>query len=123
MTDMFTVDDEGVARWADTVVPHRDEPETYRIAQELAQKHGPVKIRSKRELVAVTTWLGVAGYCHEPDENDVDASVYGHSFDNAGFWPLTPGIESICEIYTALTWRGVTVAYVNLANLIEWATG
>jgi hypothetical protein len=87
------------------------------------REHGPFHIRKRRDLVVLAGLLGMRGDWHEPDEQEVTAMSFGQSFDNAGFWPLTTGHETICEMYTALVVRACTVAYVNQATLFAWATG
>lgn len=82
----------------------------------------PLRINSQEEMTALSELLGTRGDWNEPDEQEVDAVVYGRTFDNAGFWPLRPGREGITEMYISLMWNRDVVAYVNLANLFSWAT-
>lgn len=81
-------------------------------------------IHSKAELQKLRDELGVRADWHEPDEQEVDAVVYGHSFDNAGFWgrPESQGLESE-EMHVVISKDGHPVAAVNLATLLGWATG
>lgn len=44
------------------------------------------RIGTKAELLQLARELGVGNDWHEPDSQDVDARVYGETFDNAGFW-------------------------------------
>lgn len=83
------------------------------------------RIRTKAELTALTKELGVAGDWHEPDNQDVTATVHGDSFDNAGFWPEGQGLSNSdrTEMHVILHKDGKPVAAVNLATLISWASG
>lgn len=72
---------------------------------EIIQGHAePRSIHSRAELLDLANRLGVRTDWHEPDEQELTATVHGllfgesqkvtvtaHgvSFDNAGFWPLT----------------------------------
>lgn len=100
----------------------------------------PTPIHTRADLIDLADRLGVRQDWHEPDEQNVTASVHGHSFDNAGLWPLadrfniTPddqvmGIPtpvptpSHIELHVTLHQNGQAVAVVNLATLFAWATG
>lgn len=81
-------------------------------------------IQTRDELRELAKDLGVRPDWHEPDEQGVTAVVYGHQFDNAGFWPLD-GIYTRAEIleqHAVLIRSGVAVAAVNLATLFAWAS-
>ncbi|MEV6401258.1 hypothetical protein AB0M39_41890 [Streptomyces sp. NPDC051907] len=98
-----------------------------------------LRIRTREELIALARDLA-AGDWHEPDEQEITATVHGVHFDTAGFWPLgdvtmvdgdtgvmagipdprpTPGHA---EIYVTLHHAGKPVAHVNLGSLFLWAT-
>lgn len=85
------------------------------------------RITERAELVELARELGVRGDWHEPDEQEVSATVSGGRFDNAGFWPASdvsvqryPEVE---ELSVTLLRDGKPVAHVNLATLFAWATG
>lgn len=84
------------------------------------------RITTRTDLVELARTLGVRKDWHEPDEQDVNAQVWGSSFDNAGFWPLgehTMHPESL-EQHVILWQDGNDEEYaVNLATLFAWATG
>lgn len=93
------------------------------------------KITTRAELVELARELGVRPDWHEPDEQDLLATVAGTSFDNAGFWPTEEcafAAPETVEMHVTL-WRGELVdgrwkkdqvlATVNLATLFAWATG
>lgn len=78
------------------------------------------RITERGELQALARELGVRPDWHEPDEQDVDATVRGISFDNAGFWPEP---SKIFEEMHVILWKGnEPVAAVNLATLCAWAS-
>ena len=92
-----------------------------------------VRIVSRTELQEVAAQLGVRPDWHEPDEQEVTAHVFGHSFDNAGFWPADPlrqpysratdpDSESL-EMYVELRKAGLPVGQINLATLFAMACG
>ena len=81
-------------------------------------------INSRAQLLKLKDELGVRNDWHEPDEQGVDARVYGQSFDNAGFWgPSLAPYQSHTEQHVVLYKGGRPVAAVNLATLFAWATG
>jgi hypothetical protein len=80
-------------------------------------------IKTRNELKDLANELNMQFDWHEPDEQDVTATVVGHTFDNAGFWPLTDTNAAILEQHVILLHDGVAVAAVNLATLFAWATG
>lgn len=63
--------------------------------------------------------LGVRPDWHEPDEQEVTASVKGITFDNAGFWPSPE--KSYEEMYVTIYKDYKAVATINLATLCAWA--
>lgn len=82
-------------------------------------------IHTREEFIELSRELGVRADWHEPDEMEVDAVVYGTSFDNAGTWPRSyrrsiP--EEILETHVVFTKEGRAVAAVNLATLCAWAS-
>lgn len=82
------------------------------------------RITSRQELVELAGELRVRSDWHEPDEQGVTASVYGDTFDNAGFWPQNRGSAYVYdEKYVTIKKDGIAVADVNLATLFAWATG
>lgn len=81
-------------------------------------------INHRDDLVKLKSELGVRADWHEPDEMEVDAKVFGASFDNAGFWgPNVNPYLSYAEQHVVLYREGEPVAAVNLATLFAWATG
>ena len=82
------------------------------------------RVTTRQELLELKAELGVSMDWHEPDEQEVDARVYGQSFDNAGFWgPNVDPYLSYAEMAVVLYKEGRGVAIVNLATLFAWATG
>lgn len=84
------------------------------------------RITTRAELAELTRQLGVRPDWHEPDGQNVDASVIGTNFDNAGTWgPGCDAHESAPhrEISVLLYQDHQRVAEVNLATLFAWATG
>jgi hypothetical protein len=82
----------------------------------------PTPIRTRRQLTELARGLKVRLDWHEPDEQDVTATVGGNSFDNA----MSPGQEYApghAEMFVTLHQRGQSVAVINLAMLFAWATG
>lgn len=79
-----------------------------------------IKIRTKSELRSLADRLAVRRDWHEPDEQDVTATVHGTHLDNAGFWGNPSGYDA--ELYVVLE-RGGEQWAVNLATLLAWATG
>ena len=92
------------------------------------------RILTRAELTALARELGTRPDWHEPDEQELTATVDGTVFDNAGFWPHTEHSTHATrhELYVTL-WRTELVdgdshpaealACVNLATLFAWATG
>jgi hypothetical protein len=79
-------------------------------------------INTKKELVALAKELGVRDDWYEPDEQEVDATVHGRSFDNAGFWPAGEfGTNSILEKHVIIKKEGKPVGAINLATLFAIA--
>ena len=79
------------------------------------------RITTKAELIELAGKLGVRADWHEPDEQDVTATMHGKSFDNAGFWPEPRFVRE--EMYVTLWQYDEPVAHVNLATLFAWAAG
>lgn len=96
---------------------------------------GIKRINSRAELLALKKELGVRESWHEPDEQEVTATVRGNHFDNAGFWGEEPAARwaelyhenaddvAGLEFWVTLHRKGEPVAEVNLATLFAWATG
>ncbi len=86
----------------------------------------PIRVDSRAELIELARTLGVRHDWHEPDEQDVTATVAGTHLDNAGHWPADahgdPGIE-LHVVLTQDTDDGPRRYAVNLATLLAWATG
>ncbi len=92
------------------------------------------RVETRDDLIALANRLGVRPDWHEPDEQEVTASVHGGSFDNAGYWGereyaawitkygLKRADRSI-EMWVTLYQDGHPVAEVNLASLFAFATG
>lgn len=88
----------------------------------------PVRVHTRAELQSVALGLGVRPDWHEPDEQEVTASVEGDSFDNAGFWPDETCSEQLrdgggSEMCVKLHQDGKLIAVVNLATLFAMACG
>lgn len=95
----------------------------------------PNRINSRDELINFAVTHGLRIDWHEPDEENITASVDGTSFDNCGAWPLAlvPAVRrEAVEMYVTLrkldtvdgrAVKGAPLAYVNLATLFAWATG
>jgi len=82
------------------------------------------RISTKAELIEVAQELGVRPDWHEPDEQEVEATTHGLTFDNAGFWGESRShYRSHEEQHVVLYKEGEAVAAVNLATLFAWATG
>ena len=93
------------------------------------------RINTRAELIELAEAHGLRADWHEPDEQNITATVEGTGFDNAGFWPLAavPDLpRSAVEMYVTLRRstiengqeiKGAPVAHVNLATLFAWATG
>lgn len=101
------------------------------------------RIESRAELVELAKRLRV-GMWHEPDEQNVTASVHGVHLDNAGSWPLShasrymrPGelaelpsygipdpqpTPAHTELYVTIHQDGEPLAHINLATLLSWAS-
>ena len=78
-------------------------------------------ITSKDQLKELASQLGVRDSWHEPDEQGVDVTVHGNSFDNAGFWPERAWGGHL-EKHVVIKQDGQPVAAVNLASLFAYAT-
>lgn len=106
-TDMQIMQDSGLV----VVVRYRDKSDVRRILD-------------KSEFIALKDELGVRPDWHEPDEQEVTASVAGDMFDNAGFWPKEHVLnsDSTVELYVTFEKNGVPIAQVNLATLCGWAS-
>ena len=89
----------------------------------------PIRIQTREDLRKVAALLGVRHDWHEPDEQNVTATVTGRSFDNAGFWPrelhrdLHKRVPGAIEMYVEIVQDGNVVAQVNLATLLAMAAG
>lgn len=92
----------------------------------------PLRVQTFAQLAEVAAKLGVRPDWHAPDEQEVTARVWGHSFDNAGTWPYDPRSTSKfsyelsadaphLEMYVELLQAGKVVAQVNLATLFAMA--
>jgi hypothetical protein len=86
-------------------------------------------IHSKKVLIKLAKQLGVRPDWHEPDEEGVDAKVFGNNFDNAGFWPKGSGAknfdgkEVVLEKHVVIYKDKKPVAAINLATLLSFACG
>lgn len=89
----------------------------------------PKRIDTRQELIELARELRVRPDWHEPDEQDVTATVRGTNFDNAGFWgrnedgSLRYYGRDHQEIWVELFQEGVPVAEIDLATLFAFATG
>lgn len=82
----------------------------------------PVRICNREDLTFLSRELGLGSYWHEPDEQDVNARVFGHYLDNAGAWGRAEfTYTEYQELHTVIYYRGAPVASVNLATLLSWA--
>lgn len=81
----------------------------------------PIRIDTPEQLAEFQRQLD-NGW-HEPDQWDLDARVYGMSFDNAGFWGKAEfAYKIIEEQHVVFMVEDHPVAAVNLADLCDWAT-
>ena len=94
-----------------------------------------MQIQTKAELKALAKKLEVRKDWHEPDEQGLEARVYGEHFDNAGFWGSTEinrqygknlGTEyqiylKNMEQWVTLFKNGEAIAEINLATLFAFA--
>lgn len=89
-----------------------------------------LRINNQAELRALARNLQLRHDWHEPDEQGLEAIVFGDSFDNAGFWGREYredagrrefiGTE---EMSVMLVHDGKPIAEVNLASLFAMACG
>lgn len=77
------------------------------------------RISKRNDLVKLARQLKVRPDWHEPDEQEVTATMHGQTFNNAGFWGI--GSNHKWEMYVTLYKDGKPVAEVNLATLFAWA--
>jgi hypothetical protein len=82
-------------------------------------------IHSRTELIEWAAEAGVRHDWHEPDEQDVTATVVGTCLDNAGFWAVDvdPYGGTNDEMCVVLEQPGKETAAINLATLLAFATG
>jgi len=81
------------------------------------------RIMTRQQLVNLKERLQVGNDWHEPDNQEVTATVQGGpSFDNAGFWGYPQGPMPDLEMYVTIYKDDQPVANVNLATLFAWAT-
>jgi hypothetical protein len=73
-------------------------------------------LNTKQKLKEFKTKYGLREDWHEPDEQNITASVVGHYFDNAN-------IDGSTDYALLFFYEGKPVAVVNLANLCAWSTG
>jgi hypothetical protein len=81
------------------------------------------QINTRAELVEFYHKYGLRPDWHEPDDQGIDAIIYGSRLDNAfgaGWIPDVLGVDG--EYNVILTHDGQRVAVLNLANLLAWAT-
>lgn len=84
------------------------------------------RITTRAELRELARQLGVRPDWHEPDGQEVDASVIGTNFDNAGTWGPDCDVHESAphrEISVLISQTSTLVAEVNLATLFAWAAG
>ena len=72
------------------------------------------EIMTVKRLKELAKFLRVRDSWHEPDEQDVNASVTGTVFDNDGF-------EDNMRVILSL--KGKSIAKINLATLFAFACG
>jgi hypothetical protein len=81
-----------------------------------------ITITSKRQLKDLAKQLGVRDDWHEPDEQNIEAKVFGKIFDNAGIYGLSLDIPTEQkEIYVVLYQNKKPVAEIDLATLFAFA--
>lgn len=91
-------------------------------------EHGVYQIHRRGQLRLLMKELGLRWDWHEPDEQGVEAIVFGDAFDNAGFWGrrfrknVIDG-KQFCqeEMNVLLVKDDKPVAEINLATLFSWA--
>lgn len=76
-------------------------------------------IETPEQLEAFRERYGVREDWHEPDEQEVSASVVGERLDNAR-GAYTNGIGHYEELVVVLKVDGKDAAQINLANLLAW---
>jgi hypothetical protein len=90
------------------------------------------RINTRKELMELASALGVRSDWHEPDEQDLTTvELRGNNFDNAGFWPEHRAcydkdkdivlMEQFIIIRKKQDADIVSVACINVANLLAWA--
>lgn len=82
----------------------------------------PLEIHNREDLCYFKALVRLRSDWHEPDVQDVEAYVFGHLFDNAGFWSLDDVYEISGEKHVVLYVERYPVLAVNLATLFSWAT-
>lgn len=81
----------------------------------------PIRIDTPEQLAEFHRQVGTRPDWHEPDEQDLEARVFGMSFDNAGFWARSELTYQIHEEQHVVFYvRGFPVAALNLASLCSW---
>lgn len=92
----------------------------------------PRLILNRPQLLALARELGVRPDWHEPDEQGLEAIVFGEEFDNAGFWGRSfresilsrhPKHRLSEEMNIMLVKDGKPIAEINLASLFAMACG
>jgi len=84
-------------------------------------------IRSKEQLQELAKRLGVRSDWHEPDEQGLEAVIFGKGLDNAmgSGYGVTKALEpdQDGEMNVVLLKDGEPCAAINLAWLLAWACG
>lgn len=82
------------------------------------------KINNPEDLAKFATERGLRNDWHEPDEQGIDAYVYGESLDNAmgSGWMPEPymSYEGELNVVLVANTTGEPLAVVNLATLLSW---
>jgi len=84
-------------------------------------------VRTREQLQDLAKRLGVRPDWHEPDEQDLEAKIFGKGFDNAmgsgyGVTKALPD-DHEGEMNVVLLKDGEPCAAINLAYLFAWACG
>ena len=81
------------------------------------------QINTPEDLKVFAKEHGLRPDWHEPDEQGINAYVYGDDLDNAfgaGYVSEVEGYDG--ELNVVFTKNGERIAVVNLANVLAWAT-
>lgn len=85
-------------------------------------KYNLKRLDSTEDIKQFSKDHGMRNDWHEPDEQGIEARVFGASFDNAGFWGVDSTFPDVGkEMYVVLYKDGEPIAEANLATLFALA--